>query len=259
MEQAYVVVASGKEIALRLTAAGRPNRRRLFLASETAGQPDEYRTYRPGGGGHAKVYWLENNTESYAFGDDLPYGAHVLATQHASIRRIFADWRTCTETAPDGAGPRTAVRAAEDIIEDMLNLITVVPPKAPPVRAVPRRVRGTVKAFASAGSRAIVELGDGSCCTIQREHVSPPVRLDWMLKLGQSVEGELNDDDKTLDIEDLRTDPRLADLYRSGDLGLALAEQVSARSARFTLYPDQAGPLNRPGSRPTPSTRWTAW
>jgi hypothetical protein len=147
---------------------------------------------------------------------------------------------------------RAAVRAAEDIIEDVLNLITVVPPKAAPARTAPRRVRGIVKAFASAGSRAIVELGDGSCCTIQREHVSPPVRLDWMLALGQSVDGDLNDEDRTLDVKDLRITPRLAELYRSGDLVLALAEEVCAKSAKLTLYPGSSWPVeqNRVSSNP---------
>ena len=239
MEQAYVVVTSGKELALRLTAAGRtkpaaviswhPDQRDNRIDVEHIAQEV---------GDLAEVYWLENGPESYAFGDSLPYGAHVFG----NAARVYSEdlrWLEDVHRSPlrMARDRRAAVRAAEDIIEDVLNLITVVPPKAPPVRAVPRRVRGTVKAFASAGSRAIVELGDGSCCTIQREHVSPPVRLDWMLKPGQSVEGELNDDDKTLDIKDLRTDPRLADLYRSGDLVLALAEQVSARCARLTLYP----------------------
>lgn len=133
--------------------------------------------------------------------------------------------------------PQAAAQAAEDVIEDVLSLVTVAPPKPAPVRTAPRRVRGIIKAFASAGSRAIVELEDGTRCSIQREHVVPPVRLDWMLAAGQAVEGLFNDEDKTLDISALRPTPRLAELYRSGDLVLALAERVTARDAVFTLYP----------------------
>ena len=239
MDQAYVVVTSGKELALRLTAAGRTKPAAVISwhPEQRDNRIDVEHIAREVGG-LAEVYWLENGPESYAFGDSLPYGAHVFG----NAARVYSEdlrWMEDVHRSPlrMARDRRAAARAAEDIIEDVLNLITVVPPKAPPVRTVPRRVRGTVKAFASAGSRAIVELGDGSCCTIQREHVSPPVRLDWMLKLGQPVEGELNDDDKTLDIKDLRTAPRLADLYRSGDLVLALAEQVSARNAKLTLYP----------------------
>ena len=247
MEQAYVVVTSGKELALRLTAAGRTRPAAVvsWHPEQRDNQIDVEHIAREIGD-LAEVFWLENGPESYAFGDGLPAGAHVFGNAarvySEDLRWMKDSHRSALRMARDR---RAAVRAAEDIIEDVLNLITVVPPKAAPVRTAPRRVRGTVKAFASAGSRAIVELRDGSCCTIQREHVSPPVRLDWMLDLGQSVEGDLNDEDKTLDIKDLRITPRLAELYRSGDLVLALAEEVCANSAKLTLYPGASWPVEQ--------------
>ena len=239
MEQAYVVVISGKDLALRLMATGRTK-----PAAVISWHPEQRQNHLDVDhiarevGDLADVYWLENGPESYAFGDSLPAGAHVFG----NAARVYAEdlrWMTDVHRSPlrMARDRQTALRAADDLIEDVLSLITAVPPKAAPVRALPRRVRGTVRAFASAGSRAIVELGDGSCCTIQREHVVPPVRLDWMLCLGQSVSGDLNDEDGTLDINGLRTTPRLAELYRPGDLVLALAEQVSAKNAKLTLYP----------------------
>ena len=239
MEQAYVVVTSGKDLALRLMATGRTR-----PAAVISWHPEQRENHLDVGqiarevGDLADVYWLENGPESYAFGDTLPAGAHVFG----NAARVYAEdlrWMTDVHRSPlrMARDRQTALRAAEDLIEDVLGLITVVPPKSAPVRALPRRVRGTVEAFASAGSRAIVALGDGSCCTIQREHVVPPVRLDWMLCLGQSVDGDLNDEDRTLDISGLKTTPRLAELYRPGDLVLALTEQVSARNAKLTLYP----------------------
>ena len=239
MEQAYVVVTSGKELALRLTAAGRT--RPAAVISWHPEQRDnriDVALIAQEVGDLAEVYWMENGPESYAFGDTLPAGAHVFG----NAARVYSEdlrWMKDVHRSPlrMARDRQAAVRAADDIIEDVLNLITLVPAKDAPARTAPRRVRGTVKAFASAGSRAIVELADGSCCTIQREHVSPPVRLDWMLALGQSVDGDLNDEDKTLDIRDLRVTPRLAELYRSGDLVLALAEEVCAKSAKLTLYP----------------------
>ena len=88
-----------------------------------------------------------------------------------------------------------------------------------------------------------MELDDGTRCTIQREHAVPPVRLDWMLSLGQTVDGDFNDQDKTLDVSGLKTAPRLAELYQSGDLVLALAEEVCASSAKLTLYPGASWPV----------------
>lgn len=239
MEQAYVVVTSGKELALRLTAAGRTK-----PAAVISWHPGQQENRIDVGhiareiGDLAEVYWLENGPESYAFGDSLPAGAHVFG----NAARVYAEdlrWMEDVHRSPlrMARDRSAAVRAAEDIIEDVLQLITVVPPKTSPARSAPRRVRGIIRAFASAGSRAIVELDDGTCCTIQRERVSPPVRLDWMLDVGQSVEGNLNEEDKTLDIQDLRTAPRLAELYTSGDLVLALAEEVGAKNAKLTLYP----------------------
>ncbi|WP_226760903.1 hypothetical protein, partial [Arthrobacter sp. SO3] len=234
-----MVVTSGKELALRLSAAGRTKPAAVISwhPEQRDNRIDVDHIAREVGD-LAEVYWLENGAESYAFGDSLPYGAHVFG----NAARVYSEdlrWMNDLHRSPlrMARDHQSAVRAAEDIIEDVLGLITMVPPKAAAVRTQPRRVRGIVKAFAGAGSRAIIELGDGSCCTIQREHVVPPVRLDWMLGLGQCVEGDLNTEDRTLDINALKTAPRLAELYRSGDLVLALAEQVSPRSARLTLYP----------------------
>lgn len=239
MEQSFVVVTSGKDLALQLTAAGRTKPAAVISwhPEQRENRIDVEHIAREIGD-LADVFWLENGPESYAFGDSLPSGAHVFG----NAARVYAEdlrWMTAVHRSPlrMARDREAAVRAAEDIIEDVLGLITVVPPKSAPVRTLARRVRGTVRAFASAGSRAMVELGDGSCCTIQREHVVPPVRLDWMLDLGQSVEGDLNAEDRTLDINGLKTAPRLAELYRPGDLVLALAEQVSAKNAKLTLYP----------------------
>ena len=239
MEQAFLVVDSGRDLAHRLMAAGRT--KPAAVISWHPGQRDnridvDYIAREVGD--LAEVFLLENGPESYAFGDCLPAGAEVFG----NAARVYAEdlrWmkdvhRSRLRMARDRSA---ADRAAEDIIDDVLSLVTVAPAKAAPVRTAPRRVQGTVKAFASAGSRAIIELGDGSCCTIQREHVVPPVRLDWMLDIGQSVEGDLNEEDKTLDINGLKISPRLAALYRPGDLVLALAEQVCANSAKLTLYP----------------------
>jgi hypothetical protein len=245
MEQGYEVVTSGRELALRITAG-----RRTKPAAVVSWHPEQrYNRIDVAHiarevGGLADIFWLENGAESYAFGDNLPPGAHVFG----NAARVYSEdlrWMKDVQQSPlrmarDSAA---AVRAAEDIIEDVLSLIREVPVKSTQARTAPRRAHGTVKAFASAGSRAIVELLDGTCCTIQREHVVPPVRLDWMLSLGQTVEGDFDPEDKTLDITGLKTVPRLADLYGAGDLVLALAEQVTASSAKLTLFPGYSWPV----------------
>lgn len=239
MEQGYEVVTSGRELALRITAG-----RRTKPAAVVSWHPEQLHNRIDVAhiarevGGLADIFWLENGAESYAFGDNLPPGAHVFG----NAARVYSEdlrWMRDVQRSPlrMARDRAAAVRAAEDIIDDVLSQIREVPLKSTPARSAPRRAHGTVKAFASAGSRAIVELRDGTCCTIQREHVVPPVRLDWMLSLGQTVEGDLDPEDRTLDINGLRTVPRLAELYGSGDLVLALAEQVGAGSAKLTLFP----------------------
>jgi hypothetical protein len=239
MEQAFVVVTSGKDLAQCLMANGR-NRPAAVVSwhpGQRHQQIDVERIAREVGG-LADVYWLENGPESYAFGDSLPAGAHVFG----NAARVYSEdlrWLTDVHRSPLrlARDRMSAVRAAGDIIEDVLSLIAAVPPKEAPARTVPRSVRGTVKLFTNAGSRAIVELGDGSLCTIQREYVVPPVRLDWMLSVGQPVQGLFNAEDKTLDINALVTAPRLAAVYQPGDLVLALAEEVCPSSVKLMLYP----------------------
>ncbi|WP_427005884.1 hypothetical protein [Pseudarthrobacter sp. H2] len=239
MEQGYEVVTSGKDLALRLMAKGRTK-----PAAVISWHPQLERNridvdhIAREVGGLAEIFCLENGGESYIFQDHLSAGAHVFGN---AARVYSADLRWMRDVYQSPlrmAGDRpAAARAAEDIIEDVLSLITVVPPKTRPAAAAPRRVRGTIRAFTSAGSRAIVELDDGTRCSIQRERVVPPVRLDWMLAPGQPIEGLFNDEDKALDVNELKATPRLAELYRSGDLVLALAEEVTARGVELTLFP----------------------
>jgi hypothetical protein len=250
----YEVVTSGKELALRITAAGRTRPAAVISwhPDQGHGRIDIDHIVREVGG-LADIFSLESGPETYAFGDGLPAGAHVFgnaARVYSTDLRWMKDiFRSRLHLASDKRG---AERAADAIIEDVLSQIGSVPPKPAPIHSAPRQARGTIKAFASSGSRAIVELDDGTRCTIQREHVVPPVRIDWMLFLGQRVEGDFNDQDKTLDINRLKSAPRLAELYQQGDLVLALAEAVCATSAKLTLYPGSswAVPLARISSNP---------
>lgn len=239
MEQGYEVVTSGRDLALRITARGRTKPAAVISWHPELehNRIDVDHIVREVGE-LAEIFCLENGGESYAFQAQLPAGAHVFGNAarvySADLRWMQDVYQSPLRMARDRPA---AARAAEDIIEDVLSLITVVPPRTTPAAVAPRRVHGTIKAFTSAGSRAIVELDDGTRCSIQREHVVPPVRLDWMLSPGQSIEGFFSDEDKTLDINELKTAPRLAELYHSGDLVLALAEQVTATSAELTLFP----------------------
>ena len=238
MDQGYEIVTSGRDLARRITARGRT--KPAAVVAWHPGMPqnriDIGRIAREVGA-LAEVFWLENGPESYIFSDFLPPMADV----YGNAARVYAPdlrWLEDARRSPlrMASSRDGALRAAEDILDDVLRLVSVAPARRP-AAGPPRRARGTVKAFASAGSRAIVELEDGTRCTIQREHVVPPVRLDWMLAAGQQVEGEFNDEDKTLDIRALKLRPRLAELYRPGDLVLALAERVTAEEAVLTLFP----------------------
>lgn len=240
MEQGYEVVTSGKELAERITARGRTKPAAVISWHPRMPQNriDVEHVAREVGG-LAEIYYLENGPESFSFGDALPYMANV----YGNAARVYPTdlrWMEDVYRSPlrMAVSPETAARAADAIIEDVFGLVTTVVPSQPATRpSMSRHASGVIKAFASAGSRAIVELEDGTRCSIQREHVIPPVRLDWMLAAGQPVEGEFNDEDKTLNISALKVVPRLAALYRPGDLVLALAEKVTVAEAVLTLYP----------------------
>ena len=91
MEQSFVVVTSGKDLALQLTAAGRTKPAAVISwhPEQRENRIDVEHIAREIGD-LADVFWLENGPESYAFGDSLPCGAHVFGNAAGSTRRIFA-------------------------------------------------------------------------------------------------------------------------------------------------------------------------
>jgi hypothetical protein len=245
VKQGYRNVVSGQQLAEEITAPGRTK-----PVAVVAWHPDKPDNWIDADhiarelGDLADVYRLENGPESFSFGDHLPFGANV----YGNAARVYdpdLEWMNNVYKSPlRMSQSRTQAKAAaENIIEDVLNRVTSIP--APTVAEVAplREVQGVVKAFVSGGSRAVVELSDGQNCTIQRERVSPPVRLDWMLAVGQGITGILNESDRTLDISELKTVPRLAEIYRPGDLVLALTERVTAKQATLTLFPGSSWPI----------------
>lgn len=249
----YEVVASGEQLARTLMSAGRV--RPAAVIAWHPGQPrnriDVEHIAREVGD-LADVYYLENGPETFRLGDALPPGAHV----YGNAARVYSadlDWMQDVYRSPlrMAQSPDAAVQAAEQIIDDVLGRLTSSPPPAV-VPQRPERLDGVVKAFASGGSRAIVELSDGRRCTIQREQLLPTVRLDWMLAEGQAVSGLYDADARTLDVSALKVVPRLTDLYSSGDLVLALVEEVTGKAATLNLFPGCRWPvpLERMSSNP---------
>jgi hypothetical protein len=249
---AYKIVASGEHLARTLTAKGRMRPAAVITWHPAMPQNriDVEHIAREVGD-LADVYYLENGPETFSFGDALPRGAHV----YGNAARVYSadlDWMQDVYRSPlrMAQSPVAAAQAAELIIEDVLSRLS-----APPPAVVPKRLEkkdGVVKAFASGGSRAIVELADGQRCTIQREHVLPPVRLDWMLAEGGAVSGLHDAEAGTLDVSALKVVPRLTDLYSSGDLVLALVEEVTCKAATLNLFPGSSWPvpLERMSSNP---------
>ncbi len=250
---AYEVVASGEQLARTLMSTGRT--RPAAVVAWHPGTPgnriDVGRIAREVGD-LADVYYLENGPETFRFADALPAGAHV----YGNAARVYSadlDWLRDVYRSPlrMAQSPGGAAAAAERIIEDVLSRVTAAPPAAVQPKP-PDVMSGVVKAFASAGSRAIVELAGGQSCSIQRERVTPPVRLDWMLAVGQAVSGLYDPAAGTLDIRALKVLPRLTDIYASGDLVLALAEEVTPKAATLTLFPGSSWsvPVERISSNP---------
>ena len=249
----YQVVASGEQLARTLMSVGRT--RPAAVIAWHPGMPenriDVVRIAREVGN-LADIYYLENGPESFRFADALPDGAHV----YGNAARVYSadlDWLRDVYRSPlrMAQTPHAAAIAEECIIEDVLSRVTAPPAVAAPQKPLEEKT-GVVEAFASAGSRAIVELDGGQRCTIQRERVTPSVRLDWMLAVGQVVSGLHDPAAGTLDIGALKLVPRLTELYSSGDLVLALAEEVGAKAAILTLYPGSSWevPVQRISSNP---------
>jgi hypothetical protein len=249
----YHVVASGEQLARTLMSEGRT--RPAAVIAWHPGMPenriDVGRIAREVGD-LADIYYLENGPESFRFADALPAGAHV----YGNAARVYSadlDWLRDVYRSPlrMAQTPHAAAIAEECIIEDVLNRVTAPPAVAAPQKPLEQK-DGVVQAFASAGSRAIVELDGGQRCTIQRERVTPSVRLDWMLAVGQGVSGLYDPSAGTLDINARKVVPRLTELYASGDLVLALAEEVGPKAAILTLYPGSSWevPVQRISSNP---------
>lgn len=249
----YHVVASGEQLARTLMSEGRT--RPAAVIAWHPGMPenriDVGRIAREVGD-LADIYYLENGPESFRFADALPAGAHV----YGNAARVYSadlEWLRDVYRSPlrMAQTPHAAAIAEECIIEDVLNRVTAPPAVAAPQKPLEEKA-GVVQAFASAGSRAIVELDGGQRCTIQRERVTPSVRLDWMLAAGQAVSGLYDPSAGTLDISARKVVPRLTELYSSGDLVLALVEEAGSKAAVLTLYPGSSWevPVERISSNP---------
>lgn len=194
--------------------------------------------------GLAEVFVITNGPATRAFQAALPPGREV----YGNAVRAYStklDWledmyRSPLHLANDPARARQSVR---DVVHDVVSMAPR--PSSTTSSSVPERVAaaGRVTGFAAEGHRAIVELGTGGKALISPESAIEGIRLDWVLRVGQDVEGFLNPAASSLDITDMRIRPRLIDYCAPEQQVLALVVDVKPRRAKLRLFPDSDWPV----------------
>ncbi|WP_413248671.1 hypothetical protein [Sinomonas flava] len=188
--------------------------------------------------GLAEVIRIVSGPATRALTGALPPGREVYGNAVRAYS-LSLDWLDDMYRSPLhlSQGPQQAARAARDVVHDVVSMAPAPKAAVAPTRTAPVMARGVVLGFAAEGHRAVVAMENGSRATISQEAAVPGVRLDWILRVGQRLEGLLDADRHTLDISGLRQEPRLAECYQSGEQVLAFVVEVRPEKARLRLWP----------------------
>ncbi|MDQ0614450.1 hypothetical protein QF046_002091 [Microbacterium sp. W4I4] len=185
--------------------------------------------------GIAEVVTIATGTATHVLEQLLPPKSHVFGGAARSYPGDFGrdpDWSRSHLRFPTHAD-------ADDLINDAMAQTgrrTVESAPAPSIR----RVSGIVKGFVAEGTRAMVQLDDGSTVTATGALLPPDIPLMTALVVGAPVSG-------IIDGTELHPEPVTPDLsvYPDGAVTLALVVKVTDLRATVHLHPRIAIVLRR--------------
>lgn len=174
--------------------------------------------------GDADVVTILTGEASYTLEGLLPAKTHVFNGAARSYPPDFGrdpDWQRSLLRFPG--------RVEQDLIDDALAQMTVVPVVAPTRRTW---VRATVE-LVSGVTGNVARLADGQRVMVVPDELPPTLKLADALVVGSTVEGWLTD-------RDLAPEPAVVDLARFADGAVTLARvvKVTDLSATLALFPN---------------------
>ncbi len=193
--------------------------------------------------GGADVYVVPTGPLTFRMADAL--GA--MACVYGGAGRLYApgtSWREDPYTSKlrFARNPAEGQRATEELISDVLGAVfaTGTERSAPPAA---RPAAGQVAGFAAAG-RALVRLDDGSLATIWSELLVPGHPIERLVSVGMPVHGELDPDNRRLDVGGMRQSATEAlKTYAAGQVVQARVAGLAADHVDVELYPDVSARL----------------
>ncbi|OKL55186.1 hypothetical protein BSZ39_00340 [Bowdeniella nasicola] len=181
--------------------------------------------------GLCEIVLLPTDASSWRLTEMLPDGAGV----YGGAARVYppgTDWMQALHRAPlrFSYGPSDQAAATEVLFADAMRVARL--------RSSTngrRHASGHVSGLFG-NSRAIVELADGSYCSVWSDLIHTRTPVGSLLAPGQHVEGILDEASGRLDISEMLISPTLS--YRPGDVVLALVRDVRSSRVTLSLLPD---------------------
>ena len=213
-------------------------------------------------GGVAELVLLPTGDLSRQVEDLLPPRAQVYGGAGRSYPVGFAsdpDWRRSPLRFPASSPSRATALLIADVLAQAHAAGLF---KRMPLRS--RSASGTVSGFTAGGTRAFVQLDDGSLAMVCAELSYPPTPLDWTLARGQRLTAILDEDTRRLTLpEPTPTSAEVAAAFPHCSVTLALVESVAPGGsggsggsgsdiARLALHPRFTLEVRRADVSPNP-------
>lgn len=194
----------------------------------------------------AEIFVLPTGEITWVLRDLLPEKTEVYGGA-ARVYPVDPSWTSDPYQSPLrlAYSDEDGQRATDSVVTDALQMAAAAG-LLDVSRATAREVEGTVRLIAPE-SRAVVAITGGGLASVWQELTYPDVPLTRVLRTGTRVRGLLDPDEGRLDLRPFLPDGKelVQSTYRTGDVVLAQARNVAARSATLLVHPSVAVPVTR--------------
>lgn len=193
--------------------------------------------------GSIDVYTIPTGPLTFAFRDAMPPGTEAYGGA-GRVYPVGTEWMSNLRLSPlrFAFDAEHAIRTTDFLIDDAHRMSDRArsTPASTQAQSKPLLVRTEVEVRAVLGdTRAVVHTESGKMATVAQERIMArlPIPLSWLLRVGMSLTGILNEQAGSF-IPDRPKNPlSLAEPYETGSVVLALVAEVDEGAASLLLHP----------------------